>query len=432
MTARIALCIDELTRLNPEIIGLPGERLESQHWLELYESGTIARNALMDNASIDEIWVASCDDVESINLAATLKADCVQRKVRLLGLHGGGSLLSRAHTANIDEVMSQATFVERYSLEKGLAKAQSAETSKTSMISSSPTVAAIEEESSPATQASLLPALATLHASCFVMPVVSGSGGAGKSTVATLSAFCSHAIGRKTLLLDYDLQFGDLAVMSGIENPLTLDEALVRPDKLEAEITRTDRPALIAAPPRLEMAESLSRAVPELLERLAPSFDVIVANTGAAWAEQHAALIERSSSVLFLVDQRASSVRACRHALELCARCGIATGQFRFLLNRCGKGAPLTAADVSCALHGTPVAELRDGGRDVEEHLAAGAVVELAESENPLYASVRSLMADLLPSIGPAISEQAIASTQGRALGRRRGRHVGKRKGWGR
>ena len=105
------------------------------------------------------------------------------------------------------------------------------------------------------------------------------------------------------------------------------------------------KPALLAAPRRLEAYEAIAAEGPALLDCLMPRFDVIVANTGAAWREEHALLLERSSKALFLVDQRASSLRACKHAFELCARCGIATSPFVFvemcIRDRCGTLAAL-------------------------------------------------------------------------------------------
>ena len=45
MDGRIALCVDELTCCNPELIGLDGESLESQAWLDVFVSAEEARNA---------------------------------------------------------------------------------------------------------------------------------------------------------------------------------------------------------------------------------------------------------------------------------------------------------------------------------------------------------------------------------------------------
>ena len=51
---------------------------------------------------------------------------------------------------------------------------------------------------------------------------------------------------------------------------------------------------MLAAPERLETAELVVHALPERFDLIAAKFDVVIANTGAAWAEQHAALLERT------------------------------------------------------------------------------------------------------------------------------------------
>ncbi len=66
----------------------------------------------------------------------------------------------------------------------------------------------------------------------FLLPVVSGSGGAGKSAVALLAAHAAQGLGLRTLLLDFDLQFGDMAQLMGVKKPLRIDEVLARPEHL--------------------------------------------------------------------------------------------------------------------------------------------------------------------------------------------------------
>lgn len=231
----------------------------------------------------------------------------------------------------------------------------------------------------------------------FLLPVVSASGGCGKSAIALLSAYLLQAAGVNTLLLDFDLQFGDMAELAGVERPLRIDELLVQPSRLDALKSEGSVPALLAAPAHVDSAEAVAEQAGELIEALRGRFDVVVANTGAAWAEQHAVLLECSSKVLFLVDQRQTSIRVTRRALDLCARCGIAVNPFVFALNGCGKGAPLTSIDVSCALKGAEVRELRDGGPDVEDLLAAAAPLELIDSRNELASSLAEVLVDMLP-----------------------------------
>lgn len=261
-----------------------------------------------------------------------------------------------------------------------------------------------------------------------IIPIVSGSGGAGKSSVSVAAAYCAASRGFRVLLIDCDLQFGDVANMVGVKGALTLDAALAFPERLENEISGEGNLAVLAAPARLEDSEVVARKLPGLLSALTGRFDVIVANTGAAWADYHAILLERSSVALFLMDQRMSSVRACKHALELCARCGIASGPFRFALNRCAKGAPLTSLDVSSVLDNAPVFELRDGGRDVEDCLSAGAMEELFEARNDFIVSVDHVIGQLLPAAPRAPESQSASSDGSFFTTRKRGRSSGKRR----
>lgn len=444
MSSRVALCIDELTCRNPDLVGLGGEALDSQPWLDVFLTGEAARRGVDENSDIEEAWVVSSEDVEPINLAATLKADRPDVLVRLVESEGCGSLFSRAHTALIDEVADQATFVRRYADAKrrfasedapALAGAPAEAPALAPPLPNEVSVLAPEYVSadfleSPLVQLMTQTAPVVQAGRAFLMPVVSGSGGAGKSSVATVGAYIARQMGYRTLLLDYDLQFGDVAFMAGVERALAIDEAIARPEKVERELRRDPGLAVLAAPARLEAAEEVVHALPRLLDDLGGMFDVIIANTGAAWAEQHAVLLERCSAALFLVDQRSSSVRACRHALELCARCGIASGPFQFALNRCSKGAPLTSADVSSALQGAPVFELKDGGREVEDYLGGGAAAELLDSRNEFCVSLERVMGQLLPG-APSRAIEMPGMPDDRRASKRRGRHAGRKRGWG-
>lgn len=493
MAARVALCVEEEACRNPRLIGLEGESLEAQSWLDVYTTGEEARRGIGDSGETEEFWVLSCDDVEPINLAASAKSDYPDLNVRLVTSELCGSLFSRAHTAGIDEVLDYNGFIRRYADMKGANANLSATTppgegepagkgnrfsiakkalsggrrrkgrtdsavaegdgappgsyvrresdegaakesgSEAELIAEAavetlepPVEVLVEEAREPETLTSVLqvqprPALvaADSESRAFILTVVSGSGGAGKSAVSALGSLIASAWGNKTLLLDCDLQFGDVAAMVGAEHALCVDEAIARPERLDAELARQEQLVVLAAPSRLEASEEVVHNLPALFERASGAFEVIVVNTGASWAEQHAVLLERSSTALFLIDQRVSSVRACRHAIELCARCGIAASPFQYALNRCAKGAPLSTLDVSSALQGAPVFELKDGGRDVEDYLSGGAARELIETRNEFSRSLEKVMEHLLPGGAGAQAILGNPVEEKRALRRR-------------
>lgn len=423
MNPTVVLCVDGMSQQHPEAIGLAGENLAAQEWLRLFSTGEEARRFLGADRTVEEVWVVSSDDIEAINLAASLKRDRADRRVCLVAFEGTGSLMSRASAAGVDASLTRQAFLDRYaqckrqSASGGTVVPMAARAGFQAMpgmqapsaVQAPPTVQPerprfeVAYRADPRTVAMPTPAPQPVVAprregSAFLMPVVSGSGGAGKSTVAALSALIAQGLGYETLLLDYDLQFGDMAHALGVKGALAVDELLAVPERISALRTEGRRPALLAAPKRLEDSERVVGQMPELLDKLGARFEVIIANTGAAWAEQHAVLLERSSKALFLIDQRASSLRACRHALDLCTRCGIATGPFSYALNRCAKNAVFTSLDVSCALGGVHVFELADGGSEVEELLGTGMPFDLVDSRNVLCLSLEELLLESLPN----------------------------------
>ena len=489
MGARLAMCVEEAACLNPGIIGLEGEDLDAQPWLAVYTSGGEAREGIAQSGEVEEAWVLSCEDVEPINLAASIKHDNPELRVCLVTAASCGSLLSRAHTADIDEVLEYRGFLHRYVQVKQSMRRQGGDIGAVPVASSgdggegrreaprrwerpssggapsgqrgrgeelfevgndrgasaTAVVPSSAEESSQidlvlcephpsqplvrlAQSQPLAGPLTLVDNRAFVLTVVSGSGGAGKSAVSSIGALAANKMGFKTLLLDCDLQFGDIAEMVGARSPLPIDEAILHPERMEADAMQTETLAVLSAPARLEASEEVVRQLPALLERASASFDVVVVNTGASWAEQHALLLERSSASLFLVDQRVSSVRACKHALELCARCGIASSPFQYALNRCAKGAPLTTMDVSSALQGVPVLELKDGGRDVEDYLSGGAARDLIEVRNEFAKSVERVIERMLPGESRLMGERPEAAGEKRSF-RRRSRHAGGKRG---
>lgn len=389
MNAEVLLCIDEECAQHPELIGLRGENLLSQPWLTVCTTAQETRTLAARSTAIGEVWVASCPDIEPVNLAAAVKHDNPRRRVALLCSQPSGSLHSRTKAAGIDETMTHQALAERYALRKRRVR-----TSGQAICASS-----IEGERCASPKAGAASPRAVVSAAekrASLITVVSGSGGAGKSAVSAVAAATLASMGVKTLLLDCDFQFGDMRELLGAKRAFGIDEVLSGAVSL-SDLPRDEQGlCLIAAPRRLEQSEAIVCELPALLDSAMAGFDAIVANTGANWGEQHAVLLERSSKALFLVDQRASSLRACKHAVELCARCGIAASPFLFVVNRCSKRSLFSSIDVSCAMQGAHAVELKDGGAEVEQALGAGLAYDLASSRNPFAQSVRGLMNDAL------------------------------------
>lgn len=453
MSRAIALCLDQDSLQHPEYLGLEGEMFQQQSWLDVYESGISARSSLKDDQDVNEVWVISCNDIEPINLAASLKSDRPDLPIKLVASAEGGSLRSRARNANIDEVMSFSAFVRIYTEAKRKAHAKrdgsslarlqglpdprvalpertesecneaSEDWSPTASVMRSSQSEKLESlsrddasrsiaASSPLVETSAAHAKIKRMHKGFLMSIVSGSGGSGKSTISVLAALEAAQRGYRTLLLDYDLQFGDISYVLRNIPSTNVDKALSDTQEKEHVFTQEAPLVVVGAPERFETSETIISCIADFTEEAAQYFDVIIVNTGANWSELHAILLERSSATLFLIDQRSSSLRACSHALELCARCGIASIPFKFALNKCAKNAPFSVNEVATFLQDAHVFELKDGGNEVEEYLASGNAFELRGRGNDLVSSVSHLMSQVLPQIKPDRNLQSAVQTK--------------------
>lgn len=481
MNRQMVLCVDSESLMHPELIGLDDERLDGQSWLEVFSDAAQVRESLFEDDGHEEVWVVSSDSMEGINLAAALKHDDRRRGVSLVSFNGAGSVMGRCQAAGVELIRGKEEFVRRYAERKRRAaefvadnssvvpevkeaKAAELETVEPEVaehvgVDSSVASLPVEEpsfgnyRSAPAVidlpvptrvsfesgkpkvfpeersnaermaHTSLIPVATAQDA--FVVSVVSGSGGVGKSAIAACCAVTFQSMGKRTLLLDADLQFGDMEYLVGRDDSFDITDLMAEPERIAQVEPKGNLPALIASPKRLEQSELIMDRMAELIGYVRGYFDVVVINTGAFWSEQHAQILEASDRTLFVLDQRPSSIRSCSHALELCERCGIATQSCLFVLNFCTRHALLTSIDVSCALKGAHVEEIKDGGKDVGELLGAGLPEELLASRNPFSESIKQLCVGLMPGSEPepaASQEVQISSKRSSLFGFRRRR----------
>ena len=451
----IVLCADEEMLRDPSMMGLDGETLEGQSWLKSLSNANEVRGYLKERPDVDEVWVASSEDVDPINLAATLKHDCKEVKICLVAWRGSGSLMSRASAAGIDEVMGYPELARRYATMKGRARQENPrrrtpervvaqrraaagslsgakgqprerealppignregdvqrlnealEAEKRSAVPEAQPMPTPSEEGARSAVTTETPSAATKRG--FVLCVVSASGGVGKSTVSSLAALIAAGHGYRTVLIDADLQFGDVASMFGMDDAVSADKVIADPRLLEEATVQSGFPFIVAPPEHIEQSEVYLPQIPGLIDRARDSFDVVVVNTGSFWTESHVQMMESSTNTLFLMDQRPTSVKSVRKALDLCARCGVAAHPFLFAVNRCTRKPMLSSIDISCALNGVQVAELKEGGSVVSELMSAGMAQKLVEDRNELCLSLNDFLGQVIPdALGGMVPESA-------------------------
>jgi pilus assembly protein CpaE len=191
-----------------------------------------------------------------------------------------------------------------------------------------------------------------------VVTVFSPKGGTGKTVVATnLAASLAKREGKRTLLLDLDLQFGDAAIVMGIEPEKTIYDLVVAPGELDTEKLAgyvTKHPSgldILPAPLRPEDAELVTEGkITSLLEVARQSYDVIVADTSPFFHGPMLATLDRTDELLVLCGLDVPTLKNVRLALQTLELLSFPATRIKFVMNRANSKVGLKTKEVEAAL----------------------------------------------------------------------------------
>jgi pilus assembly protein CpaE len=190
-----------------------------------------------------------------------------------------------------------------------------------------------------------------------VVTVFSPKGGTGKTVTASNLSAALAKQGRKTLLLDLDLQFGDAAIVMGIEPEKTIYDLVLAPGELDIEklagYTTKHQCGLdiLPAPLRPEDAELVTESkITRLLEVARECYDVIVVDTSPFFHGPMLATLDRTDELLVLCGLDVPTLKNVRLALQTLELLSFPSTRIRYVLNRANTKVGLSKREVEGAL----------------------------------------------------------------------------------
>jgi pilus assembly protein CpaE len=191
-----------------------------------------------------------------------------------------------------------------------------------------------------------------------IVTVFSPKGGTGKTVTATnLSTALAKYFGKRTLLLDLDLQFGDAAIMLGLEPEKTIYDLVVAPGELDSEKLAgyTTRHAsgldVLPAPLRPEDAELVTEAkLTRLLEVARESYDLILVDTSPFFHGPMLATLDRTDELLLLCGLDVPTLKNVRLSLQTLDLLSFPPDRIRMILNRANSKVGMKRKEVEAAL----------------------------------------------------------------------------------
>jgi pilus assembly protein CpaE len=191
-----------------------------------------------------------------------------------------------------------------------------------------------------------------------VITVFSPKGGTGKTVVSTnVAAYLAKTEGKRTLLLDLDLQFGDAAIMLGLEPTKTIYDLVVAPGELDSEklagyVTKHQCGLdVLAAPLRPEDAELVVESkVTALIEVAKGSYDAIVVDTSPFFHGPMLATLDRTDHLLVLCGLDVPTLKNVRLALQTLELLSFPGSRIDYVMNRSSANVGLKTREVEDGL----------------------------------------------------------------------------------
>ncbi|HVQ37237.1 MAG TPA: AAA family ATPase [Pyrinomonadaceae bacterium] len=191
-----------------------------------------------------------------------------------------------------------------------------------------------------------------------MIAVFSSKGGCGTSFIATNLAAAASA---RTVLVDLNLQAGDLPLFLGIdprysfadmaENRSRLDDALIK----SFVTPYSSNLSLLAAPREADAADEIEpEHVFEVLQRLRESYEYVVLDPQHTFDSITLAALDQADEIVLVLTLDIPAIRSTQRALEIFDRLGYPRKKIRIVVNRWSKQIDLDLRQVEKFL-GEPV-----------------------------------------------------------------------------
>jgi pilus assembly protein CpaE len=192
-----------------------------------------------------------------------------------------------------------------------------------------------------------------------VFAFTSAKGGAGSTTVATNLAITIHKVsGKKTLVVDLELQLGEVALFLGVQPRFNFVDMVQNFHRMDAGLLASfiERHSsgvhVLSAPYHPERAEAVTPdQIRRILHFLRQHYDYVLVDTSKSLWPATLAVFEQSDLVFLVTGADLQSIRNVQRGLPLIRRALVGGDQhLRILINRYGGEEAIARSDIEKTL----------------------------------------------------------------------------------
>ncbi len=192
-----------------------------------------------------------------------------------------------------------------------------------------------------------------------VFTFFSSKGGTGSTVISTnFSVNLVEQTKRPTILVDLDLQLGEVSLFLGIKPSFNIVDVADNVHRMDNSLLKgfikkhSSGLDVLAAPDSLEKVESVGASqVGQILQFLKTVYEYIVVDTSNSFDDHTVAALDQSSTIFLISNTDLPSLRNAQRCLAIFERMGYNKDKIRLLINRYQKSLEIRSKDIEETLN---------------------------------------------------------------------------------
>jgi len=237
-----------------------------------------------------------------------------------------------------------------------------------------------------------------------VIVVASPKGGVGKTTTAVnVAALLAEAAPGEVVVLDLDLQFGDVAATLDLTSPYTISDAFASgaDDSMRLRTLLVPHDAgfyvLCGSEDPAENGRVTGDQIRKLVHHYSSSFRYVIIDTPGGLHEETLSSLEEATDLIMVAALDVSTLRAVRREIEVLAQLSLLPPRRHIILNRVDRRTGLSERDAERII-GLPIDVVIPASERVPMSANRGELAVASHRRNPVrrpFTDVARIVADL-------------------------------------
>jgi pilus assembly protein CpaE len=245
-----------------------------------------------------------------------------------------------------------------------------------------------------------------------IISIYSAKGGVGKTTIAVnLAAELGKERDRKVVLVDLDLQFGDVAIMLDTSPVRTIAD-IAREEEVDSEtveaclLKHNTGISVLASPLRPEQGETVAgRHVLAILKLLAESYDFVIVDLAQRLDDISLAGLDMADIILLVASTDLPSIKNAKASIEIMESLGYESKMIKLALSRPSREHGLDISEIEKTLKRKVDVQIPNEERVVFPSVNKGAPFTISSPTAKVSVAIR----ELAKIISPPGKEDAVA-----------------------